>query len=542
MFSGARDAFSRRRWLLVATSLSTCISILSFRSSSRVLCCSRSRYLSIGALMVSSRPKVSSTPLFYGDSRSVNLCRSFTRRLTLYRPPHRGLRSVSSNRRSVFFILPLSMSLQLEDPHRRSPSISSQAHSQTTTSDVLTVVSGIPYKTRFLDPKLFQFRVMGSPSLISLTTVAGHSREIEETFSTDDTAAAFLPQALHSSITFGDLMYCIGGVPLFSWPSDLKTKQCIRLSSLHNAPSISVPTIPFRSASFLVAALGLKSDSSHPPLQASRAPARNRKIFHHQGVPPSGATLSAVPVTRIPPNSAASHRASSASLFQQGHNSTFLKLGLQILNLGLVSPIAFNYKWSSPLLSQPTVLWGFLISLINCLKTSDGFNGVFTEADLHTTPYFSCAKSLLSNHLPVGSPGSPSPPLASVLVKKRTVLSNTSLLKSVSLPNIKWKCPSISITDLLSCGAVRSGPEDAADFVSTILRGADWVLTSPFHVTIFQLSNCVVKALSTHLSLVLNSMSSSHEELSILSAFDIVVYLFNQRGWYFLSCYCNQNN
>lgn len=118
MFSGAGDAFSRRRWLLAATSSSTCISLLSFRSSSRVLCCSRSRYLSIGAPMVSSRPKVSSTPLFYGDSRSVNLCRSSTRRLTLYRPPHRGLRSVSSNRRSVYFILPLSMSLRLEDPHR----------------------------------------------------------------------------------------------------------------------------------------------------------------------------------------------------------------------------------------------------------------------------------------------------------------------------------------------------------------------------------------------------------------------------------------
>ncbi|KAG2333978.1 hypothetical protein Bca52824_005158 [Brassica carinata] len=383
-----KTASSRRCWLLVATSSSTCISLLSFRSSFRVLCCSRSRYLSIGAPMVSSRPKVSSTPLFYGDSRSVNLCRSFTRRLTLYRPPHRGLRSVSSNRRSVYFILPLSMSLRLEDPHRRSPSIS-----QTTTSDVLTVVSGIPHKTRFLDPKLFQFRVMGSPSLISLTT-----------------------------------------------------------------------------------------------------------IFHHHGVPSSGATLSAVPVTRIPPNSTASHRASSASLFQQGHDSIFFKLGLQILNLGLTQ----------------------LLLIING-PTSDEFNGVFTEADLHTTPYFSCAKSLLSNHLPVGSPGSPSPPLASVLVKKRT-------------------SPSISITDLLSCGAVRSGPEDAADFVSTILRGADWVLTSHFHVTISQLSNCVVKALSTHLSLVFNSLSSSHEELSILSAFDIVVYLFNQRGWYIPSCYCNQNN
>ncbi|CAN7116544.1 unnamed protein product, partial [Brassica rapa subsp. narinosa] len=56
--------------------------------------------------------------------------------------------------------------------------------------------------------------------------------------------------------------------------------------------------------------------------------------------------------------------------------------------------------------------------------------------------------------------------------------TTTSLLRSVSLPNIKWKCPSISISVLLSCVAVRLGPEDATGFVSAILRGEDWMLTS----------------------------------------------------------------
>uniref|UniRef100_A0A0D3CZU8 Leucine-rich repeat-containing N-terminal plant-type domain-containing protein n=1 Tax=Brassica oleracea var. oleracea TaxID=109376 RepID=A0A0D3CZU8_BRAOL len=56
--------------------------------------------------------------------------------------------------------------------------------------------------------------------------------------------------------------------------------------------------------------------------------------------------------------------------------------------------------------------------------------------------------------------------------------TTTSLLRSVLLPNIKWKCPSISISVLLSCVAVRLGPEDATGFVSAILRGEDWMLTS----------------------------------------------------------------
>ncbi|CAG7883995.1 unnamed protein product, partial [Brassica rapa] len=166
----------------------------------------------------------------------------------------------------------------------------------------------------------------------------------------------------------------------------------------------------------------------------------------------------------------------------------------------------------------------------------DGFSGLFTEAG---SPYLSYTKSLMFAQSPMGSPGSPSSPLAYFCLEKRTFSSTTSLLRSVSLPNIKWKCSSISITVLLSCVAARSGPEDATDFVSTIFRGADWVLTSPLYVTISQLSDFVVKALSTHSSFVLNSLSSSHEELSCLSTCVIVFYLLNQRGWSIPSFYCN---
>ncbi|KAJ4907417.1 Uncharacterized protein Rs2_11075 [Raphanus sativus] len=323
--------------------------------------------------MASSSSKVSSTPLFYGDSRFENL-------------------------------LPLSLSLRLEDPHRRSPSISSQAHSPTTKSDGLTGVSGIPHKTRFFDLNLFQFRVMRSPSLNSLTI-----------FADETSSAAVRPQPLHSSISFEDLKSCIGGFP------------------------------------------------------------------------------STVSMTRITSSSAASHHASSVSFHHQGHDPTFLKLGHHILNLDLASPMIVNCKWLSPLLFQPTIVWGLLISLIKCLKTSDGFNGVFTEAVVV---------------LPVGSPEtSPAP----VLLKKRTVLPIVSLIKSVSLPNNKWKCPSISITVLLSCGVVRSGPEDAAGFVSTRSRGADWMSmsTSQYKVTISLLSDHVVKAsfTMTHSGCSLNSLS-----------------------------------
>ncbi|KAH0910235.1 hypothetical protein HID58_033556 [Brassica napus] len=55
-----------------------------------------------------------------------------------------------------------------------------------------------------------------------------------------------------------------------------------------------------------------------------------------------------------------------------------------------------------------------------------------------------------------------------------------------------------SLTVLLSCGAVRTGPEDATDFVSTIFRGVDCLSTSRYNVTKFQLSGFAVNLTMTH--------------------------------------------
>ncbi|KAF2539718.1 hypothetical protein F2Q68_00019432 [Brassica cretica] len=89
------------------------------------------------------------------------------------------------------------------------------------------------------------------------------------------------------------------------------------------------------------------------------------------------------------------------------------------------------------------------------------------------------------------------------------------------------KCSSF-YTVLLSYVAVCTGPEDASETTSVYLVGENWVSTSL--VTNFQLSDFVVKLLSTHSSFALNSLSSSHEDLSILASFAYVVYAYNQRG------------
>ncbi|KAH0908120.1 hypothetical protein HID58_031441 [Brassica napus] len=161
--------------------------------------------------------------------------------------------------------------------------------------------------------------------------------------------------------------------------------------------------------------------------------------------------------------------------------------------------------------------------------------GVFTKTDVQIWSYLSCAKSLLFTHLPVDSSSSTSSSLAAFSLEKQTT---TSLLRSVSLPNIKWKCPSISISVLLSCVAVRLGPEDATGFVSAILRGEDWMLTSL--VTISQLSGR--EGFIDAFELGLEFAVIFYEELSYLSAFVIVVYHFNQRGWFIPSVYCNRTS
>ncbi|CAG7898799.1 unnamed protein product, partial [Brassica rapa] len=213
--------------------------------------------------------------------------------------------------------------------------------------------------------------------------------------------------------------------------------------------------------------------------------------------------------------------------FDRGRLSHFVhEMGYFHFAVGLTSPIKLQGSHLFLAVSQPTLMWGGLVSLTNLLKMFGGFTSVFTETYLHTKFHLSCSKSSLSFHLPVGSPGP-------------SFSSFASFLRS-AFPPILWRCLSISITVLLSCGAVRSGPEDAAGFVSTSFQGADWMSTSQFKVTISLLPDHVVKATLTHSSTVLSSLSSSSfEDLSFLS-YAVVVYVFNQRGWTIPSIICNQ--
>ncbi|KAH0869698.1 hypothetical protein HID58_076720, partial [Brassica napus] len=68
------------------------------------------------------------------------------------------------------------------------------------------------------------------------------------------------------------------------------------------------------------------------------------------------------------------------------------------------------------------------------------------------------------------------------------------------------------ITGLLSCVAVCMGPEDATEIIMCCLAGEGWPSTLHY-VTKFQLSDFVGNALSTHPSFVLDSQSSSFEDL-----------------------------
>ncbi|KAH0916119.1 hypothetical protein HID58_030565 [Brassica napus] len=144
------------------------------------------------------------------------------------------------------------------------------------------------------------------------------------------------------------------------------------------------------------------------------------------------------------------------------------------------------------------------------VKIFGGFTDVY---DLCALPYIYFMKKLL-----VGSPSHvpcsiPFPYLLSMKGEDFSVSTG--------------KCSSF-YTVLLSCVAVCTGPEDASETTSVYLVGENWVSTSL--VTNFRLSDFVVKLLSTHSSFALNSLSSSHEDLSILALFAYVVYAFNQRG------------
>lgn len=192
-----------------------------------------------------------------------------------------------------------------------------------------------------------------------------------------------------------------------------------------------------------------------------------------------------------------------------------------------MGPYRFTKRLASPTLikgphlninaavSQPTSMWGGLILLLNPLKNISGFTVFFTETFLHTLQYSSCLKNILSPQLPVDSPG-PS---------KQAVSPYASSMRSSFPSDLVWRSLSISIAVLLSCGAVCSGPEDATDFVSTIFRGADWISTSHYKVTISQASGVAMNLALTHLSLALNSLSHYLRGLSISIVYALLPFV-----------------
>ncbi|KAH0907452.1 hypothetical protein HID58_039279 [Brassica napus] len=133
-------------------------------------------------------------------------------------------------------------------------------------------------------------------------------------------------------------------------------------------------------------------------------------------------------------------------------------------------------------------------------------------------------------------------------VFRRTTLTSSSVVERTSLPclpsmigeNLSVSFPSFScslLTGLLPCGAVRTGPEGAIETTSVFLVGEDCLSTSL--VTISQLSDFVVEALSTHSNLVLNSLSTSYEDLSCLFLIVIVVHELSTRRCLILSWLCS---
>ncbi|KAF8109280.1 hypothetical protein N665_0098s0008 [Sinapis alba] len=92
-------------------------------------------------------------------------------------------------------------------------------------------------------------------------------------------------------------------------------------------------------------------------------------------------------------------------------------------------------------------------------------------------------------------------------------------------------------TGLLPCVAVCTGPEGAIETTSVFLVGEGWLSMSL--VTKSQPSDFVVKALSTHLRSILNSLSTSYEELSCLIFLAVIAYVWFPRGCLILSKLCN---
>nr|AAZ67609.1 80A08_24 [Brassica rapa subsp. pekinensis] len=167
---------------------------------------------------------------------------------------------------------------------------------------------------------------------------------------------------------------------------------------------------------------------------------------------------------------------------------------------------------------------------VSYAENSGGFTGF--PPPCSTSLDFSCWKKL-----PEGLPGSVLIRSYSSFEEKLLPPYLLSIERGVSLVSLLSVCFSFLIV-LLSCVAVSTGPEDAIEITSVFLVDEIWTLTSHY-VTIPPLFDFVGKFPSTHSSTVLNSLSSSIEDLSCLVYLCIVCYVYGQRGWIIPSIYCS---
>ncbi|KAJ4883016.1 Uncharacterized protein Rs2_33109 [Raphanus sativus] len=164
-----------------------------------------------------------------------------------------------------------------------------------------------------------------------------------------------------------------------------------------------------------------------------------------------------------------------------------------------------------------------MVSLV-ILKTFEGF---FEMYNLRLLQYQFFVKNFF-----MGSP---------TLVWVSSSSSNEESISQLCLPSMNGDALSDSLlspcfnlfTCLLSCVAVCMGPEGAIEITSVFLVGEGCSSTSL--VTISQLSDFVV-ASSMHSNFVLNSVSTSYEDLSCLIS---LVYDLSSRGCSILSCLCS---
>ncbi|KAF2542395.1 hypothetical protein F2Q68_00031704 [Brassica cretica] len=186
----------------------------------------------------------------------------------------------------------------------------------------------------------------------------------------------------------------------------------------------------------------------------------------------------------------------------------------------LLPPYLLSIERGVSSVSLLSVCFSFFIVLLSCVAVSTG-----SEDAIEITSVFLVDEiwTLTSHYVTIL-------PLFDFVGKVPSTHSST-VLNSLSSSIEDLSC-------LVYLCAVSTGPEDANEITSIFLVDEVWTLTLHY-VTILPLFDFVVKVPSTHSSTVLNSLSSSIEDLSCLVYLCVVCYVYGQRGWIIPSIYCS---